>query len=435
MDALLLLVLLIVINGAFAMTEIALLTARRTRLKAMVDAGDMAAALALALNEHPTRVLSTIQVGITSIGVLSGIVGEAAMAKPLSILLQSYGLDAEWAGIAATGTVVIVVTYFAIVVGELVPKRVGQLNPEAIARRVARPINAIAFIAHPFVRLLSASTDFLLSIIGVRQGAESQVTEEEVHALIQEGSDLGVFDEAERTMVRNVFRLDDRQIASFMTPRSAIVFLDLQDDRETNVKRILDSHHAQFPLCRGGLENVLGIVSARQLVEQSLRDGRIDFEQAVQPATFVPESLTGKELLENFRTSIARAALVIDEYGDVEGLVTTHDLFEAIAGEFSADRPEDNWAVQRQDGSWLIDGMIPIQELKDRLGLTKVPSEGSGRYHTLAGMLMLMIGRVPRTADASEWEGWRFEIVDMDTNRIDKVLAQRLPESGDEKCG
>jgi putative hemolysin len=423
---LLLLLVLILFNGVFAMSEIALVTARKARLQVLVDQGDRGAAAALALNEEPTRFLSTIQVGITSIGILSGIVGEAAFAAPLTTWLVQMGAEAKVAQIAATGLVVVVVTYFSIVLGELVPKRLGQIAAETIARRVARPIGWLALVAKPFVRLLSGSTDLLLRLLGVKGRGATAVTEEEIHALIQEGSESGVIDEQERTMVRNVFRLDDRQIASLMTPRSDIVYLDLDDPFDENLKKVLETDHSRFPVCRGGLREVLGIISARQLLMQTIRDGRPDFGKNLETPVYVPESLTGMELLENFRSSTAHMALVVDEYGEIQGMVTLQDLFEAIAGEFKTPRSEDAWAIQRQDGSWLLDGLIPIPELKDRLGFTLVPEEELGRYNTLSGMVMLLLGRVPRTGDAVEWAGWRFEIVDMDGRRIDKVLATRV---------
>jgi len=417
---------LILVNGVFAMSEIALVTARRGRLQTMMDRGDAGAAAALALNEDPTRFLSTIQVGITTIGILSGIVGEAALAAPLGEWLITLGAERDHAELGATALVVVVVTYFAIVLGELVPKRLGQMGAERVARRVARPIGWLAVAAKPFVRLLSGSTGLLLRIAGVRNTTANAVTEEEIHQLIQEGSESGVIDEQERAMVRNVFRLDDRQIASLMTPRSDIVYLDLEDSRDENLRKVLESERSRFPVCRGGLRDVVGIASARRLLQQSIRGEPIDLATALDPAVYVPESLTGMELLENFRSSTGHLALVVDEYGEVQGLVTLQDLFESIAGEFKTPRGEDSWAVQRADGSWLLDGLIPIPELKDRLGFGSAPEEELGRYNTLAGMMMLLLGRVPSESDSVEWQGWRFEIVDMDGHRIDKVLAVLL---------
>ncbi len=418
---------LIALNGLFAMSEIALVTARRARLQVMMEEGDRGATAAMALNTEPTRFLSTIQVGITSIGITSGIVGEAAFAKPLSEWLIGMGVHPGRASLGATVLVVVVITYISIVIGELVPKRLGQIWPETVARLVARPITWLAIATRPFVRLLSSSTDILLRVLGARATSGSAVTEEEIHALIQEGSDHGVIDEQERAMVRNVFRLDDRQIASLMTPRSDITFIDLEDSPADNLNKVLESNHSRFPVCRGGMRDVVGIISASSLLQQTIRGQAPDFSKGLAAVAYVPESLTGMELLETFRSSTSHLALVVDEYGEIQGLVTLQDLLEAITGEFKPPSVEDAWAVQRQDGSWLLDGLIPVPELKDRLGFAAAPEEELGRYNTLSGMVMLLLGRVPRTADVAEWQGWLFEIVDMDKHRIDKVLASRLP--------
>jgi putative hemolysin len=313
-----------------------------------------------------------------------------------------------------------------------VPKRLGQIAAEGIARRVARPIGWLALAAKPFVRLLSGSTDLVLRVIGARADAINAVTEEEIHALIKEGSETGVIDEQERAMVRNVFRLDDRQIASLMTPRSEIVYLDLDDPLPDNLARVLDIEHSRFPVCRGGLRDVLGVATARRLLQQAIRGETLSLEKAAEPVVYVPESLTGMELLENFRASSGHMALVVDEYGEIQGLVTSQDLFEALAGEFKPQRTEDAWAVQRADGSWLLDGLIPIPELKDRLNFGAAPEEELGRYNTLSGMVMLLLGRVPATGDIVSWHGWKFEIVDMDKHRIDKVLASFTGQRDDE---
>jgi putative hemolysin len=418
---------LILLNGVFAMSEIALVTSRRARLQALVEQGNRGAAEALALNEDPTRFLSTVQVGITSIGILSGIVGEAALAEPLGEWLIRIGAEPETARIGATALVVVVVTYFAIVLGELVPKRLGQMASESIASRVARPIHWLAVTAKPFVRLLSGSTELLLKLFGARRKDGPLVTEEEINALIKESAETGVIEEQERAMVRNVFRLDDRQIASLMTPRSEIVYIDLEDSAQDNMRKVLESERSRFPVCRGGLHDVLGIVGARQLLRQVAAGATPDFGRDIETAVFVPESLTGLELLANFRASTSHMALVVDEYGEIQGLVTLQDLFEAIAGEFQPPRGEDPWAVQRADGSWLLDGLIPIPEMKDRLGLKATPDEELGRYNTLSGMLMLLLGRVASVGDTVDWQDWRFEIVDTDQRRIDKVLAARVP--------
>lgn len=416
---------LIAINALFAMAEVALLTAKRSKLQRMVDAGDRQAAAALELGEDPNRFLSTVQVGITTIGILNGVVAESALSAPVAIWLQDAGVSAQTSGWLASTMIVVIITYCSIVLGELVPKRIGQSNPEPIARIVARPMLALASIARPLIRLLSGSTQLLLRLFGIRQYGAPVVTEEEIHALLEEGSDAGIIEENERQMVRNVFRLDDRQITSLMVPRGDIISLDLDEPLNENLQRIQESEHSRFPVCRSGFDEVLGIINAKVLLAQTLRGETPDFKTELQPAVFVPESLTGMELLEHFKSSGVQMAFVIDEYGEIQGLITLQDLIEAIAGEFKPDDHEDAWAIQRQDGSWLLDGIIPVPELKDTLGLEAVPEEDKGRYNTLSGMLMLLMGRIPSASEAVDWESWRFEVVDMDGKRIDKVLATR----------
>ena len=422
---------LILLNGFFAMSEIALVAARKARLQNLAQQGDSSAATALRLGEDPTYFMSAVQIGITSIGVLNGIVGEAALSPPFSTWLQSWGLTAEIANPLATVLVVVSITYFSIVLGELVPKRMGQLNPEGIARFVARPMLWLAIIAKPFVMLLSGSTHLLLRILGIKDDGGAGVTEEDIHMLLSEGSDAGVIEEQEHQMVRNVFRLDDRQIASFMVPRNDVVFLDADKSLEENLSQVEAHRYSRFPVVRGNWEEVLGIVSTSQLLNQMLRGASLSLTEHLKPAVFVPESLTGMELLENFKDSGGQMVFIIDEYGEIQGIVTLHDMMEAITGEFKPQHQDDAWAVQREDGSWLMDGLIPIPELKDRLGLRSVPEEDKGRYHTLSGMLMLQLGRLPQTTDHCDWEGWRLEVIDMDGTRIDKVLASALEPIAD----
>ena len=421
---------LICLNGVFAMSEIALVTARKARLQKLIDEGDNGAAAAVKLGEDPTRFLSTIQIGITSIGVLNGIVGEAALAAPLAEWLTVVGVPSPYAGYASTGLVVVLITYFSIVVGELVPKRIGQSHPETFARLVARPINLLAVATKPFV--LSGSTRTLLRLLGVKETSGSPVTEEEIHAMLVEGTTAGVIESHEHTMVRNVFRLDDRQIGSLMVPRGDVVCLDLDASFEENLRRIEESDHARFPVVRGGMDHLQGVINARQWLARALRDPKHTLaDQPLQAALYVPETITGMELLDNFRLSDVHMAFVIDEYGEVQGIVTLQDLIEAITGEFQPRDPETSWALQREDGSWLLDGHIPVPELKDRLNLDSVPEEERGRYHTLSGMVMLLTGRLPKVTDTVQWENWKFEVVDMDGKTIDKVLATRLPSPED----
>lgn len=421
---------LILLNGLFAMSELALVSARRTRLQKLIDEGDSGAVAAVKLGEDPTRFLSTIQIGITSIGVLNGIVGEAALAKPLGDWLIGWGLDAQWASYLSTGLVVVVITYFSIVVGELVPKRLGQSHPETLARLVARPINWLALATQPFVRLLSISTEALLRLLGVKAQSGNSVTEAEIHAVLAEGTSAGVIETQEHVMVRNVFRLDDRQIGSLMVPRADVVFLDVLQPFEENLRRLECANHARYPVVRGGMENILGVINARQWLAQAMRDPAArDLAQVpLLTAPYVPETLNGLDLLHDFRQSSIHIAFVIDEYGEVQGVVTVQDLVEAITGEFHTPDSHDVWALQREDGSWLLDGHIPVPELKDCLQLSSVPEEDKGRYHTLSGMLMLLTGKLPKECDSVLWEGWRLEVIDMDGKTIDKVLATRQPE-------
>jgi magnesium and cobalt exporter, CNNM family len=415
---------LILLNGAFAMSEIALVAARKGRLQPLAEEGDAGALAALRLHEEPTQFLSSIQIGITSIGILNGIVGEAALAPLLAEWLHARGLEGRFVDYASTAAVVVLITYFTIVLGELVPKRLGQLDPEAVARRVARPMELLARITRPFVALLAGSTRLVLRALGLKDAQARPVTEEEIHALLVEGSESGAIEEEEHDIVRNVFRLDDRQIGSLMVPRREVVSLDVSLPWEENVKRIEESRHTRYPVVRGGLREVVGVISARGLLVRALRGQPPQWETDAQPPVFVPESLTGMELLQNFRASGVQLAFVVDEYGEVLGIVTLRNVLEAITGEFRSAGAEDQWAVRRDDGSWLLDGLIPVPELKDRLKLKELPEED--RYHTVSGLAMMLLGRLPQTGDKADWGGWRFEIVDMDGKRIDKVLATPL---------
>ena len=424
----LVLVALILLNGAFAMSEIALLSARRSRLARLAAEGDGAAGVAMQLGEEPTRFLSTVQIGITAISILNGIVGESVLAAPFAAWLQTFGIEQQISEGGATALVVVVITYVTIVVGELVPKRIAQINAEGIARLVARPIQALATVSRPFVRLLSFSTDAILRLMGKHGARAAAVTEEDIHALLEEGSEAGVIEKQEHDMVRNVFRLDDRQIGSLMIPRADIVYLDLELPLESNLDRVAESEHSRFPVCRGGLHDILGIIGTKQLFKQLHRNRQPDLAAQLQSCVYVPESLTGMELLEQFRASATHMVFVIDEYGEIQGLVTLQDVLEAVTGEFQPRNADEAWAVQREDGSWLLDGLIPLPELKDRLDLDAVPEEDRGRYHTLSGMMMWLLGRLPHTGDKAQWERWQLEVVDLDGKRVDKVLASPLAE-------
>lgn len=425
----LLLIGLVLLNGLFAMSEIALVTSRRARLQALADEGDKAAATALQLGQDPTRFLSTIQIGITSIGLLSGIAGEAVLAGPLAEWLQSIGVPGGTASIASTVIVVLGVTYVSIVVGELVPKRLGQISPEAIARLVARPIHWLSVVTRPFVWLLAFSTNALLKLLGVKQSTENGVTEEEIRAILAEGSQSGVIEQNEHDIVRNVFRLDDREVGSLMTPRTDIVFVDLQDSDEVNLQRIIESGHTRFPVCKGDLHQVLGYLHAKQVLARVSRGQGPNFAKDLHTSLYVPETLSGLSLLEQFRTNSLQMAFVVDEYGEIEGIVTLQDVTEALTGEFASRNADNAWARQLEDGSWLLYGTIPNVELKDRLHLSSVPEEDRGHYHTLSGMFMLQLERIPQAGDQFEWQGWRLEVLEMDGKMVERAQATRLPEA------
>jgi len=424
---------LIILNGVFAMSEIALVTARKSRLQRLAEDGDTSAVVAMRLAEDPTQFLSTVQIGITVIGIMNGIVGESALAGPLADMLNQLGLDGKTSSITATTLVVVVITYFSIVVGELVPKRIGQFHAEGIATFMAKPISVLAAMSRPFVFLLSVSTDGLLRLLGKKELNSANLTEEDIHSMLAEGSQVGLIEKQEHEIMRNVFRLDDRQIASLMTPRSEIIYLDIDKPLESSLENLMNSVHSRYPVCHGGLHNTVGIITAKRLLKQQIQGESNNIQDYLQPAIFVPETLTGIKLLEQFRESGVQMVFVIDEYGEILGLITLQDVLEALTGEFKPRDPEDVWGVQREDGSWLLDGLIPIPELKDRLNLKFVPEEHKGRYNTLSGMMMWLIGSVPRTSDVVEWEGWRLEIVDLDGNRADKILASRLDDGHEKK--
>ena len=424
-----LLFFLILLNGLFAMSEMALSASRKARLQVMVEGEEPGAQAAMDLHDNPTKFLSTVQIGITSIGVLNGIVGEAAFSGPVALwLVATFGIASGAAAIGATALVVILITILTIIFGELVPKRIGQTHPEQVARLVSRPMTWLSTATRPLVAFLSFSTNAILKLLGIQVGMARSVTSEEIAASLEEGFDAGVIEAQEHQMVRNVFRLDDRQIGSMMIPRAEIVWLDLSDSTDALLETIATSGHSRFPVCRASLDDVQGVINAARLLQPLARGKALELIEHMQPPVFVPETLSGMELLEHFRVSRTDLVFVVDEYGAVQGVITERDLLEAITGEFGAPSDEDAWAVRRADDSWLLDGLIPVPELKDRLDLKELPEEGRGRYNTLAGMIMLLLGRLPRATDAVEWEGWRFEVVDLDGKRVDKVLVARVEE-------
>lgn len=425
----LLIVFLTLLNGVFAMSELALAASRKPRLNALAEAGDKGAQASLKLLEDPNQFLSTVQVGITSIGVLNGIVGEAAFSGHLADWLMSMGLADTVAAISATAIVVTLITFTTIIFGELVPKRIGQLYPELVATWVARPMLWLAKAAGPFVRLLSKTTSVVLELLRIDVNASRAVTEEEITASLEEGVDAGLIEAHEHQMVQNVFGLDDRPLISLMIPRSDVDWLDARETVAQCLAKVgadgAQRAHSWYPVCRGSMDDVVGKISLAHLLELGVQTpGPI--EAFVSPAAFVPETLSGMELLEKFRARVSRMVLVVDEYGVVQGLVTPHDLLEAITGELQPGLTEDAWATPQDDGSWLLDGVMPISELKARLDIDQLPEEDRGRYNTVAGLLMAVSGHLPVVGEKISCAGWQFEVIELEGKRIDKAQASRL---------
>ncbi len=430
-----LIVFLTLLNGAFAMSELALASSRKARLGAMADEGDKGASTALKLLENPTQFLSSVQVGITSIGMLNGIVGEAAFSEGLGLWMESKGLTEATANVLSTATVVLVITFITIVFGELVPKRIGQLYPEAVARWVSRPMAAVATGAKPFVWLLTHTTQGVLKLLRVDNSAAQVVTEEEIKASLAEGLDAGIIEAQEHRMVRNVFGLDERQLNSIMLPASEIQWLDARDPVDEALRKAWTSGHSWYPVCRNGLEDVVGVIHVPRLLALQAGGETGPVGAHAEPAVFVPETLTGMELLEQFRARATRLVFVVDEYGVVQGLLTPRDMLEAITGELSPELPVDAWAREREDGAWEIDGGMPVAELKSRLDIDAFPDDDRGRYATVAGLMHSLAGTLLGQGEHVDGAGWRFEVVALDGRRIDRVLITRLaPPSEDDKA-
>jgi len=426
----LLIIFLTLLNGAFAMSELALASSKKARLLALAEAGDKGAETALKLLENPTQFLSSVQVGITSIGMLNGIVGEAAFSADLAATLQGWGLALGTAEVTATAVVVVVITFVTIVFGELVPKRIGQLYLESVARVVSRPMDWVARVARPFVALLSTTTQGVLRLMRINTNAVQHVTEEEIEASLEEGVGAGIIEQHEHQMVRNVFLLDERLLASIMRPRIDIHWLEASDTLAQALEKAWRTGHSWYPVCRDGLDDVIGVIHVPRLMElrAAQKAGEAVADQLmvhVQAAVFVPETLSGMELLEQFRVKSTRMVFVVDEYGEVQGLLTPLDMLEAITGELSPETPVDAWAIQQPDGSWLVDGAMPAQELKARLSLNELPDEDKARYNTVAGLMQTVAGDLLSKGDAVDWEGWRFEVQALEGRRIDQVLIQQ----------
>ncbi len=416
--------LLIVVNGVFSGSEIAVVSARKVRLEQMASRGDNKAGLALKLANSPNNFLSTVQIGITLIGILSGAVGGATIAQRLKPLFDAIAFLRPYSEGLSVVIVVTIITYLSLVIGELVPKRIALNNPEQIARSIAKPMRLLSKVASPFVRVLSVSTEGLLKLLGIRASEEPPVTEEEIKVLIAQATQLGTFEESEQEMVERVFRLGDRPIKALMTPKFEITWLDIDASLEDIQRQIVESNYSRFPVGRERLTNCLGIVRGNHFLSARLTGQEINLEAMLQPPLYVPENTPALRVLEQFKQTGMHMALITDEYGDIEGLVTLNDLMEAIVGDItSSEDSEDPMAVQREDGSWLLDGLLSIDEVKDLLDKESLPREETGEYHTLGGFIVSFLKRIPKSGDHFEWDELKFEVMDMDGTRVDKILV------------
>jgi putative hemolysin len=422
---------LILTNGVFAMSEIAVVSSRKARLAKRAHDGDAGAKVALDLAEHPGDFLSTVQVGISLIGIGAGAFGGATLTDALAARLAQVPAVARYAEPLALTVVVLAITYFSLILGELVPKRLALLGPERVASAVARPMRMLSVIAAPVVRVLSGSSSLVLKALGARASEEPPVTEEEIKLLLAQGTQAGAFEAREQEIVERVFRFADRRLGSLMTPRTRVVWLDVHDSPEEIRRTIADSPFSRFPVGDGQLENCLGFVRTRELLDRVLAGEALDLQACLRQPLLLPENARALDVLERFKASGTHLAMVIDEYGGIHGLVTLNDVLEAIVGDMpTVGEVDEAAAVRRQDGSWLVDGAIPIEELRELVAVPRLPAEEKGAYRTLAGFVMQQLGRVPRTGDRFEWGTFTFEVVDMDGHQVDKVLVAGGPPSG-----
>ncbi len=425
---LLAIVILIVLNNLLAMTEAAFLASRRARLQQLANEKKRGARQALALAEEPNRFLSVIQIGITLIDVMTGAIGGATLAEFVALKLHNWPALAPYADAIGLTLVVLTITYFSIVFGELVPKRIGILNPEGITTASAGLMTWLSRLLSPIVRLLSLSTEGVLRLFGVDRTEAPPITEEELHVLIDEGTQAGIFKVSEQEMVSGVFRLGDRRIYALMTPRTEIAWLDLDDPEEVIREKLAANRFSRYPVCRGDLDEVVGVVNVRDILRLSLQCQPLDLASLLQPAIFIPETSFAAQALEFFKEHHADMLIVIDEYGGVQGIVTTQDIVEEVVGEIEHDAPQ---AVRRPDGSWLLDGMMAVSDFKELFAIQSLPREDA--YDTLAGFVITRLGHIPEVGERFVWQEMTFEVVDMDGRRVDKVLVSgQNPPPADE---
>lgn len=416
--------ILVFVNGLLSMAEMAMVSARKTRLQELAKNGDADAKQALEVAKEPNKFLSAIQIGISLVGIFAGVFGGATLAKSLSGWLTSLGIPAGYSSGIGIGVVVVSITYLSLVIGELVPKRLALSHAEQIAARVAAPMRLLSRVAAPLIAILSVSTDAVLLALRVRKKPDDYVTEEEIKIMMEQGTQAGVFEEYEQDMVKRVLSLGDRDVNDLMTHRPDIVALDIEDSPEESWKKIQESGHSIFPVYEHELDNIQGTVSIKDLWAQTSTPDPPDIRSLVIPALFVPEGLTVYKVLERFKQAMTHAALVIDEYGNLQGIITLHDILEAIVGDLpSFHMNGDAEAVQREDGSWLLDALLPVDKFKEMFEIEEMPGEDKGYYDTLGGFMLVQFGQIPSPGAYFSWNGMRFEVVDMDGQRIDKVLV------------
>ncbi|MBN2305333.1 MAG: HlyC/CorC family transporter [Anaerolineae bacterium] len=417
--------LLILLNGFFAMSELAVMSARKARLQEWAEQGNARARSALDLANTPNRFLSTVQIGITLVGVLAGAFGGATLSKVLGDRFAQVDALAPYADALGLGVVVAGITYFSLVIGELVPKRLALQSPERVASWVAGPMRALARGAAPVVRLLSASTGLVVRVLGIGASDEPPITEEEIRILIEQGTAAGIFRADEQNMVESVFKLDDRNASALMTPHTEIAWLDAADSPEGTCHKITTSGHTRFPVGRGSLDNLIGVVHANDLLARSLCGEPVNLDAVIRQPRIVPENAPASRVIQLLKRSQEHIVMVIDEHGGIAGLITEHDILQAIVGFIPTPDDIDPHVVQRADGSWLLDGLMHVQDVKELLGIDNLPGEAEGNYETLGGFVMSCLGQIPATGATFDCSGYRFEVVDMDGRRVDKILAAR----------
>lgn len=424
---------LILINGLFAMSEMAVVSSRKPKLQKLADDGNRRAANALLLAQDPNRFLSTVQVGITLVGVGSGAFGAASLAGPLSAGLDRIGVPDAVSYPVSFGVLIVLITYASLVIGELVPKRLALNDPEGIAMGVAGLMSRVSRIATPLVKLLSVSTEGLLRLVGAKKSDDPPVSEEEINSLLQQGADAGVFEASEQAIVENLFWLGDQYVSSIMTPRRDIGWVEVESDAATLKAHLEAYSYSRILVCHENLDHIIGMVHTRDLLKGCMEGEKLDLEAASKKPLFVPETLPVLKLLEQYRESGTHVAVVVNEYGHTEGLVTLNDVLEGLVGDLpEPDEVSSPYLTLRDDGSYLLDGLLEVDDLKELMGVKTLPREDDSDFRTLGGFVIAYLDRIPAAADSFEAEGWRFEVMDMDGSRVDKLLVFKNPEVAEE---